>query len=91
MGELIGGLLVIYLVGKVLELVILKRFIASFRAMVFTSSALVFLAILLLRVGSGDPNGVFPMAMLVSFLLAAVILPVVKTVWHTRRATTAAG
>ena len=90
MGEIIGGMLAIYLVGKVLELAILKRVISSFATMAFTSSVLVFLVILVLWLVNRDQPYAFRPAMLVSYFLAAVILPAIRIMWNKRQAAKAA-
>lgn len=88
-GAILGGMLVIYLIGRFLEIIILKRVISSFTTRVFSSAAIVFLGVALLWLSSrGKPysTSAFNGTMLFFFFLATVLVPLLRNYLHKRRA-----
>lgn len=81
MGEILGGMLIIYTISKIAEAVILKRVYSNFSSMVIASSVLIFSVIATVRLVTGDNYRTFPIGMLISYFLAASILPVIRIGW----------
>ena len=87
-GAILGGMLVVYLIGRLLEIILLKRVISSFTTKVFSSAAIVFLGVALLWLSSrGKPYGTsaFNGATLFFFFVAAVLVPLLRSFLHKRR------
>lgn len=85
MGAILGGMLVIYLLCKVLEWALLKRILSSHFVMVSLSSLLIFFVIFIAWYVKKDEAYAFHPAMLVDYFLAAVILPFIRSIWHKRK------
>lgn len=85
MGEIIGGMIALYAVGKLLEWIILKRVMLNFPRMAFMSSALVFVGIVILWAANSDKPYAFHPAMLVSYFIASLILPFARVLFFRKR------
>ena len=85
MGEVIGGMLVFYLLGKLLEWAILKRFIRSYAAMVSASALGVFALVCLGWFSQRHEPHIFHPAMLISYFIAAALLPFIRIIWRNRK------
>lgn len=85
MGEVIGGMLVFYLVGKLLEWAILKRLISSYATMVSVSALGIFALVSLGWFFQRNEPHIFHPAMLISYFIAAVLLPFIRILWQNRK------
>lgn len=90
MGEVIGGMLVFYLVGKILEWAILRRVIKNYAAMVSASSLGIFTLVCLAWLSQRHQEHIFHPAMLISYFIAALLLPFVRVLWRNRKTKKAA-
>lgn len=84
-GAVIGGMIAFYLIGKLLEWAIIKRVVKSYPAMVWLSSLIALAAIALLWYARREEAFAFHPAMFIDYTIAALLLPVVRTLWRRRK------
>lgn len=85
-GSVIGGMLVIYLLSKLLEWVLLKRIMRSYCSMIYLSSAVVFSTICIAWYIKRNEVYAFQPALLVAYFMAALILPYIRRFFYKRKA-----
>lgn len=86
MGGVLGGLLAFYILCKLLEWALLKRFIKNFSSIVITSTVIVFFVILILWYSKRNETYAFHPSLFVDYFLAAVILPSIRILLNKRKA-----
>lgn len=84
-GAVIGGMVAFYLIGKLLEWAVIKRVVNSYSTMVWLSSIVTLTAIALLWYSSREEAYAFHPAMFIDYTIAAILLPITRTVWRRRK------
>lgn len=82
-GSIIGGLICIYLIGKLLEWLFFKRFLKNSNHVIIAGSFAGFLVVFLLWATS--PTVVVGFS-ITSFFIAAILLPIIRIQWRKRKA-----
>lgn len=88
-GGIVGGMLIIFTLGKLIEVLILKRFINSFSAMAWLSSIIVFTGLLLTwltQMDNPDQMRALPPAKMLVIFAATLLLPTLRILFQNRRA-----
>lgn len=85
MGAIAGGLIVFYLIGKVVEWLFWKRIFTKYSVMVWISSLSVFFIIFALWFIQKDKPFAFHPAMFVDYAIACAVLPFIRISWRKRK------
>lgn len=85
MGAVAGGLIVLYLISKIMEWAVWKRIFESYRLMVWVSSMAAFAVIFVLWFSQRDKVYAFNPAMFIDYAIAGITLPIIRTIWRNRR------
>lgn len=85
MGAIIGGLIIFYIIGKVIEWAVLKRVFDNYRIMFWASSLSVFAIIFTLWFFKRDKAYAFHPAMFIDYAIAGTILPIIRIIWRNRK------
>ncbi|WP_176705069.1 hypothetical protein [Novosphingobium sp. KA1] len=85
MGAVAGGLIVIYVIGKITEWAAWKRIFESYRLMVWVSSIAAFAIIFALWFSQRNKVYAFNPAMFIDYAIAGIVLPIIRTIWRNRR------
>lgn len=85
MGAVAGGLIVLYLISKIMEWAVWKRIFESYRPMVWVSSISAFAIIFVLWFSQRDKVYAFNAAMFIDYAIAGITLPIIRTIWRNRR------
>lgn len=88
MGAVLGGGLAIYLLCKILEWALLKRFLSNYNIMIFLSSAVIFFTICITWYIKRNEAYAFHSALLIDYFIAALILPFIRSFLRKRKAKT---
>lgn len=80
MGAILGGMLIFYLLGKILEWTFLSRVFSNRAIVIFVSSFLVFLLLCLLWYANRGQLYAQP-GMLIDYFVAAILLPLFRMGW----------
>lgn len=84
-GEVIGASIGIFILGKIIEFILLKRFIRQFSRMAWASSALVFIGLAILVILNPQNPQNPAKVNLVVFFIASIALPPFRIVIKRRR------
>jgi hypothetical protein len=85
MGAIAGGMVVFFLLGKMIEWAILKRVPVSYGIMVWASSLVGLALVFGLWFMRRDAPYAFNPAMFIDYSIAAILLPVLRTFWRKRK------
>lgn len=85
MGAVAGGLVIFYLIGKVIEWIVWKRIIKSYGLMVWVSSISISALVFVLWFLQQGKAYAFHPAMLINYFMAGIILPILRIFWQKRK------
>ena len=85
MGAIVGGVIIFYLLGKVVEWAVWTRVFRNFNVTVWASSLSVLLLIFVLWFIQRDKPYALNPAMLIDYTIASFILPLIRMFWNKKK------